>query len=240
MSEFEILRELHRCGSEEMLPDEIPKLSSYFGLFSGFQDVELKKPLDTIGVRDMSYCYSNCKKLQKIDYLHTIDTSRLRELSGMFRGCSSFRDFEKIADWNTSNVLSLKETFRGSSFDSFRYISKWDLRKCSTFTNAFSNTMLKDLEGFNNLRIGNVKSFERCFADCEQLVSLKGSEYLMLDNVTSIDHMFDNCPNLFDITPFFTWRIPLRLINRTIFENCPRVPRDWFERFELEIARSHL
>lgn len=232
MSDIEILRELHRCGSEEMMPEKIPKLSSYFGLYSGFQEREIKKPIDTIGVKDISYCYSDCHNLQTVTYLHTFDTSCLRELAGVFRGCSSFRDFEKITNWNPLNALSLKELFKDSSFDSLRYISKWNLSKCITVTNAFSNTMLKNLDGFNSLDVSNVKVLENCFANCEHLVSLEGSEKLNLRSAVSINQMFANCPNLVDISAFYTWKVPFRIINETIFENCPKVPKDWFERFE--------
>lgn len=232
MCDFVILRELHKCGSEEMMPEEIPKLSSYFGLFSDFQETELTKPIDTSGVKDISYCYSNCRNLRKIAFLETFDVSCSRQLAGVFRGCSSFEEFFKIVNWDTSSNISLKETFRGSSFDSLRYLLKWNLDRCLTISYAFSNTLLTNLEGFNSLSIGNVKIFDRCFENCEQLVSLEGSEGLDLKNAISINFMFENCPNLSDISAFYTWKIPLRLINRTIFNNCPKLPKDWFNRFE--------
>ena len=102
---------------------------------------------------DMSYIFSFCKSLIKIEFI-SIDTSRVKDMNSMFSYCESL-EYLDLSNFDTSNVENMECMFY--------YCSK-----------------LKEIKGINNFNTSRVKDMRDKFSRCNSLEYLDISNLILV------------------------------------------------------------
>lgn len=128
--------------------------------------------LDTSGISDMSYMFSDCVKLRSVIGLEEWDTSKVKKMNQLFNLCSSLEQVD-LSHFNTSSVDDLYAMFYGCSRLKSVDVSNWDTSK--------------------------VENMSRMFQGCEKLESIVGLIQLSTEKVNDMTAMFQNCEALYFI-----------------------------------------
>ena len=123
--------------------------------------------LDTYYVKDMSYMFYCCEKLESLD-LSTFDTQYLENTEYMFSNCWALKSVD-LTGFKTARVTDMQHMFE----------------TCKALTSL-------NLSGFNTEKVQNMSSM---FASCEALKSVIVSNF-NTSNVTSMANMFYGCAAL--------------------------------------------
>ena len=124
---------------------------------------------ETKNVIDMSFMFSNCNNLQKID-LSRLDIPKVKYLTGMFKGCQSLESITFKEKINSSEVIKMDYMFA----------------ECQK---------LEDLNGLSSFNTGNVKFMKNMFQNCSSLKKLDLSKW-NTEKVLYMICMFQNCSSL--------------------------------------------
>ena len=124
-------------------------------------------------VKDISYMFSGCTRLEKIKYSNW-DTNNVTNMEGIFNNCSSLTSLPDISKWNTKNVINMLGIFNCCfSLTSLPDISRWNTNNVANMSYIFSEckslTSLPDISQWNT---NNVTNMEKIFSECSSLISL--------------------------------------------------------------------
>lgn len=163
--------------------------------------------IDTSGMTDMSYAFSECKSMVAIPIL---DTSNIKSMFRAFEYCFSLVYLPPL---DMSNVNDLNATFYYCT--SLVTILSLDTSKTEELSYTFFDC--KSLVSLPTLDISNVTNMYSCFDNCGNLrvISLKNTNNVTdigyafrgcnalvalyisdMSNIEDIDYAFDNCYSL--------------------------------------------
>ena len=130
---------------------EAPEDSSY--LFYGYGNVKqilLKKNIDTSKVRNMSWMFSGCNHLQKLD-VRNFDTKNVQDMSWMFSGCNHLQELN-VRNFDTKNVQDMPGMFSGCNHLQELDVRNFDTKNVQDMSSMFS--------GCNHLQELDVRNFD--------------------------------------------------------------------------------
>ena len=153
---------------------------------------------DTSNVTDMSYMFSGCSSLQKLD-LSNFDTSKVTDMCHMFSGCSSLEELD-LSGFDTSNVTCLFLMFCGCSSLEKLDLSNFDTSKVTDMCRMFdgcSSLEELDLSGFDT---SNVTDMRCMFDGCSSLEKLglgSFNTFQVKDMIRMFDGYYEKIKNKF-------------------------------------------
>ena len=157
-------------------------------------------------VTDMSYMFSNCSGLTRLN-VSRFDTSKVTSMSFMFYNCSNLTSLD-VSKFDTSKVTSMSYMFYYCSNLTSLDVSKFDTSNVTSMSYMFyycSNLTSLDVSKFDTSK---VTSMSYMFYYCSNLTSLDVSKF-DTSNVTSMSYMFSNCSSLtsLDVNGFNTSKV---------------------------------
>ena len=167
-------------------------------------------------VTDMSYMFSNCSGLTRLN-VSRFDTSKVTSMSFMFYNCSNLTSLD-VSKFDTSKVTRMSYMFYYCSNLTSLDVSKFDTSNVTSMSYMFSNcsslTSL-DVNGFNTSKVNNMGNM---FSRCGRLTTLNVSEF-DTSNVIDMRFMFAGCSSLtnLDVSDFDTSSV---IYMDGIFEYC--------------------
>jgi surface protein len=159
--------------------------SSLFSKYPG-SDLSFISGLDTSGVTDMSYMFSNCTVLTSIPQLNT---SNATDMSHMFYWCYALTSIPQL---NTSNVTDMSDMFTACKV--LATIPLLDTSSVTKMSNMF--TSCSALTSIPQLNTSKVTNMIQMFSSCS---SLKTIPQLDTSEVTTMSGMFTSCSALTSI-----------------------------------------
>ena len=123
-------------------------------------------------VKEMSYMFFQCVKLEKLD-LSNFNTKNVENMESMFNNCKSLNSITFGNNFDTSQVTDMNYLF-------FQCVKIPYL----------------DLSNFNTKNVKNMKSM---FDNCKSLKTIKFGDNFVAQNLNNMIEMFTACPNLEEI-----------------------------------------
>ena len=158
------------------------RVNNLSSMFYGCQVVELDVSwLNTDNVTDMSYMFSDCYELEKIN-LSGLSTRNVKYMNGMFNACYELEKID-LSGFDTRNIRSIKLMFNGCE-------------------------KLKELD-LSNFDTHLVYDFKHMFRGCTCLEKLDISSFILSKDILQVRNnslhfatagMFADCGNLKEIT----------------------------------------
>lgn len=179
----------------------------YDDYLSSFTDIEYVNltGLDTSECTDMSYMFSECLSLAKIDF-GNIDTSKVTNMYKTFSDCHSLTEIENF-NIDTSNVENMRGTFfKCLKLKKLNYESL-NSKVVNDLSYSFYRVGLEDID-LTNLDTRNVTDFKYMFANCSNTKSINISNF-NTEKVVDMSYMFYNCKKIknIDLSSFNTKRV---------------------------------
>ena len=164
------------------------KPSCYY-LFYKYQGTSLDSVLsaiDTSSVTNMSYMFSDCKKLTNIPELYT---SNVTDMSYMFNNCNLITS---IPELDTSRVTNMTYMFYTCVY--LTSIPQLDTSNVTNMSYMFCNC--QELTSIPQLDTSNVTDMSSMFSGCSKLTSIP---LLDTSSVNNMSNMFSSCSKLTSI-----------------------------------------
>ena len=165
--------------------------TSLFRNYGNCVEINELNNLITKQVTNMSYMFSGCSSLTKLD-LSSFDTSNVINMSHMII-CSGLTNLN-ISSFDTRNVTDMSYMFSCKSLTTLN-VSNFDTSNVTNMEHMFGNcsglTNL-DLSGFNTSNVTNMISM---FYSCSSLTNLDLNNF-DTKNVTNMRYMFSTCTRL--------------------------------------------
>ncbi len=137
-------------------------------------------------VKDISYMFSGCTKLKRIEFSNW-DTNNIVNMACIFNECILLTSISDISKWNTNNVIVMNNMFnKCNKLASLPDISKW--------------------------KTNNVINMSNMFNDCSSLISLPDISKWNTNNVTNMNFMFNECKSLTSFPDISKWNKIMLLI----------------------------
>lgn len=189
------VRALHGCRFTEIHIDNKPNVKfNASNLCQGMKSESIKLRFSHWEcVTDLSYSFSYCKNLKKIDF-ENIDTSKVHNMSGMFAYCVSLTNLN-LSKFNTSNVTDCSAMFNGCSRLTELNLYNFDTSKAKYFDSMFRDCKRLYKVNLKSFRTPHLMSIDSMFEGC---ISLKELDLSTFDtpNLISAECMFMNCRSL--------------------------------------------
>lgn len=158
----------------------------WFANMKDLKEIEGLENIDTSLVKDMSWLFDDCKKIESLD-LHTFNTKNVKNMSLMFSGCRSLKELD-LSSFDTSNVIDMNNMF---SFVKLNILdlSSFDTSMVTNMHSMFSHSTINSL---------NISSFDTSnVVDMSYMFSWFESDKLDLSNF--------NTSNVEDMYLMFEW-----------------------------------
>jgi len=152
---------------------------------------------DTKSAEDTSYMYQKCWELPEIDP-KSLSLSSCAFMQGMFKECESLKELD-LSKTHTAQLEKVYEAFAGCKGIKEIDVSGLSTGEVQSFYNLFARCQsLTNIKGFQDLNIYSAASLQGLFQDC---VSLKKVSFEGMDTgfVTNFASMFEGCRSLTDI-----------------------------------------
>lgn len=173
-----------------------------FGWHHNLETITGMKTMDFSNVTTVEEMFCECFSLKNVDFkIDNWVTNKCTSIYGMFVKCRNL-DFSAIGDfttWDTSNVTRCGACFGNCHFVDLD-ISGWDLSKCNSYENLFSDE--GDVCAHRTINMSNVKlntvepaTSTTMFHNCFRLdsVTMKGCEEATINFVK--DRLLDAIPD---------------------------------------------
>ena len=167
---------------DKLITKKVTNMQSMFQLCCQLEYLDLSN-FDTSNVTDMSYMFTNCKKLKEIKGLNKFITSKVKDMRAMFPFCTQL-EYLDLSNFDTSNVINMESMF-------------------------YSCNKLKEIKGINNFITNRVTKMRAMFGKCPELEILDLSNFDTSD-VTNMSFMFEGCKklkNIEGVTKFNTSKV---------------------------------
>ncbi len=182
---------------------------SFKGLFRFFQnleEIEGLEYLDTSNVTDMSYMFSECIKLKKMNVGH-FDTSRVENMKSMFSSCMELEEAD-VSSFDTSNVTNMSNMFTSCYKLKKVDAGSFDTSKVTDMTWIFARCKSLEEVNVSSFDTSQLISTGEMFSECESLKKLDVSNF-DTSQVQYMGFMFYNCKSLeeLDVSNFDTSQV---------------------------------
>lgn len=175
------------------------KASSLENLFYHLEKVQEipKLTIDTSITTNMSYVFSLCYVVTKLDISNFI-TTNVTNMHGMFYRCRQITELN-VSHLNTSKVTDMSGMFSGCNSLIALDVSNFDTSKVTTMNAMFVDMYeIKTLD-LSNFNTPNLINTTYMFSGCENLANLNLSG-LNTSKVTKMTGMFERCFDLINVT----------------------------------------
>ena len=166
------------------------------GMFYGMTNLEAVyglRNIYTVKVKDMSYMFQDCSRLEYID-VSSLKTVNVQDMSSMFGGCSSLSQVD-LSSFDTSNVIYIQSMFWDCTNLTYVNFGEFDTSSAVTMNGMFrlcSNLSILKLSSF---RTKSVKDMDNMFFGCKRLKKIYVGSGWETEGKTGVD-MFWNCIHL--------------------------------------------
>lgn len=193
---------------EDRLQARVDETKSCAYLFYKYEGTnqDIAKGLNTIGVTNMKYMFSNCAYLVNLD-ISSLDTSKVTDMSEMFSYCTKILNLD-LSHFNTKEVENMSYMFGGLSSIQSLNLSNFNVENVTTMSNMFNSCKKLTSLDLSNFKTPKLKSMDSMFKWCENLQSLNLSNF-NTENVTSMQTMFQYNRQLtsLDLSSFNTSKV---------------------------------
>lgn len=171
--------------------------------------------LNVTNVLDMSYLFSDCKKLATISGLSSLNTINITNMAYMFNNTAKFKTgIEDISSLNVTNVTNMSHMFNGLNADNKTSayqgkltldLSNWNMDKVEDLSNFVSNCIyIKELILPSTL--SNITNTSNMFYEDLYLDKVNANNMTM-NNVTNASGMFYDCRSLVHLGNIINWNM---------------------------------
>ena len=152
--------------------------------------------LDLDSAKDISYMFSTCEKLQKVNTTGW-DTESVTSTKGMFMNCYALEEIAGSGAWylpnNTNMYYMFQKCYPLETLD----VSNWDCSNVTTMQGTFYQcTGLKTITGLGNWDTSKVTTMYAMFNNDYSLTSLEGVGNWNTENVEIMSFLFWNCSSV--------------------------------------------
>lgn len=159
----------------------------------------LKARICTSSAKDLSYMFSNCRRIESLEFGKMFDTSNVQDMSYIFYGCIKLKKFDFGISFNTKNVEYMNGMFKDClsivDLDLLPYVTKKVVNMNEMFMNCKSLENLKLHESFETV---NVTDMSHMFSGCTNIKVLNLLSF-NLANAINLSYMFNGCQSLSSI-----------------------------------------
>ncbi len=189
----------------------------------------------TENVTSMQHLFGDCTSLASIAALSSFNTEKVTEMNAMFYHCRALQSIN-LSNFNTGRVNNMESMFQGCSNAN---LTSLDLSSFNTENVSSENSMKCMFEGCSGLRtitlpsntnIKRVKTMERMFQNCTNLVTINNftaffnNEDNGVNNVLwTTERMFQNCNNLTTVEFPATFKTNNVRVMTCMFYGCSRL-----------------
>lgn len=189
----------------------------------------------TENVTSMQKLFGDCTSLASIAALSSFNTGKVMQMNAMFLNCRALQSIN-LSNFNTGRVNNMESMFQGCSNAN---LTSLNLSSFNTESVSSENSMKCMFEGCSglttitlpsNTNIKRVKTMERMFQNCTNLVTINNfaAFFNNEDNGTNnvlwtTERMFQNCNNLTTVEFPATFKTNNVRVMTCMFYGCSRL-----------------
>ena len=183
--------------------------TSLYGMFSDLtklKTIENLDKIDTSYVTNMSYMFSNCKALTKVD-LSNFDISNATNTAGMFNKCQALTELD-VSNFDTSKVTNMASMFNNCQALTELDVSNFDTSHVTNMASMFYKCQALTELDVSNFNTDLTIDMNQMFFYCQALTELDVSNF-NTSSVTNMFYMFSHCQALtkLDVSHFDTSKV---------------------------------
>lgn len=181
-------------------------MSAMFEGLGSVEEIIGIEELNVSNVKDMSWMFSQCSFLKKID-LSNWDVKKCKNFSHMFYDCKSLLDVSFVKKWTVNDVDSINSMFSGCRKIKSADITGWGTNKYQSLSRLYENcTRLVDVGDISKINYTNIYSFNKMFKGCRNIEHIGNIEgWKINNNIVDTTEMFKGCKKLKDIPSWWQY-----------------------------------
>ena len=170
--------------------------------FGPYKDHKL---IDFSNVKDTSYMFSGCTKINSLDLTSFGTFENVTKMDSVFSDCNNLTKIKFIEHWNTSKVETMPRMFNGcEKLEKIKGIKYFNTQKVTDFSEMFCGCKgLKSITEVKKWNMEKAKNLKGMFKDCSNLKEFPDISEWKTKNVKNTEDMFCGCTSL-KILPKFS------------------------------------
>ena len=170
--------------------------------FGPYKDHKL---IDFSNVKDTSYMFSGCTKVNSLDLTSFGTFENVTKMDSVFSDCNNLTEIKFIEHWNTSKVETMPRMFKGcEKLEKIKGIKYFNTQKVTDFSEMFCGCKgLKSITEVKKWNMEKAKNLKGMFNDCSNLKEFPDISEWKTKNVKNTEDMFCGCTSL-KILPKFS------------------------------------